>query len=190
MRDTLKDILAGVDREAWIRFVIAVIGLVLAFGMALLSTAFSEGGNMIASMAFASLALVLATAVGGTTVPYLARRVGVGRIRDAFNYEVTKEGVFYIILTVVIAIAALNTGNNLLFLVVAAMLAAVIVSGIASAIVLLSLQVELELPQRLFANQSYLAYIILRNQRRFVPALSIHVKPPEIKQPREKWEWH
>src|SRR5512146_785 len=151
MRDTLKDIFAGVDREAWIRFVIALVGLVLSFAMALLSTAFSERGNMLASMAFASLALILAAVVGVTTVPYLARRVVVSRVRDALNYEVTKEGVFYVILTVIIGVAALNTGNNLLFLVVAAMLAAVLVSGVASAMNLKDVELAVALPCQVYA---------------------------------------
>lgn len=190
MRDTLKDIFAGVDREAWIRFVIAVIGLVLAFGMALLSTAFSEGGNMIASMAFASLALILAAGVGVTTVPYLARRVGVSRIRDAFNYEVTKEGVFYVILTVVIGIAALNTGNNLLFLVVAAMLAAVLVSGVASAMNLKDVDLEVVLPGQVFARRHMLGRLILHVRRRLLPLLSASVMPPKQKGQKVRWVWH
>jgi uncharacterized protein (DUF58 family) len=190
MRDTLKDIFAGVDREAWIRFVIAVVGLVLAFGMALFSTAFSESGNMIASMAFASLALLLAAAVGVTTVPYLARRVGVKRIRDAFSYEVTKEGVFYIILTVIIGIAALNTGNNLLFLVVAAMLAAVLVSGVASAMNLKDVTLEVMLPGQVFAGRHMLGRIILHVHRRLLPLLSASVVPPRQASQKMRWVWH
>lgn len=189
MSSALKSILQRIDRQAWVRFFISIFGLGFAFAAAILSTAAREGGNIITSSILASVALLLAGVVAVTTVPYLAKRVAVRRVREALNYDLTREGIVYLAVTVVIAIAALNTGNNLLFLVVAAMLAAVLVSGIASAVVLLSLEVELELPQRLFAKQSYLAYILLRNHRRFVPALSIHVKPPETKQGREKWEW-
>jgi len=58
------------------------------------------------------------------------------RVRDALNYEVTREGLIYLLLTLLIGVAALNTGNNLLFIVVAAMLAAVLVSGIVSAVMI------------------------------------------------------
>ncbi|HEU5402788.1 MAG TPA: DUF58 domain-containing protein, partial [Terriglobales bacterium] len=190
MRDTLKDIFAGVDREAWIRFVIAVGGLLLSFAMALLSTVFSESGNMLASMAFASVALILAAVVGVTTVPYLARRVVVSRVRDAFNYEVTREGVLYVILTVLIGVAALNTGNNLLFLVVAAMLAAVLVSGVASAMNLKNVELEVVMPRQVFAQRHVLGRMILHVRRRLLPLFSSSVIPP--KQPKEKvrWVWH
>src|SRR5690349_16426964 len=114
MRESLRQIFEGVDREAWLRFTIAVLGLALAFGSALLSTVFAESGNMLATLAFASSALILAGVVGLATVPYLARRVVTSHVRDVFDYDITKEGVFYIVLTLIIGIAALNTGNNLL----------------------------------------------------------------------------
>ena len=189
MSSALRALWQRLDREAWVRFFIAIFGLTLAFTSAILSTAARESGNLITTAVLASLALLLAGVVAVTTVPYLAKRVAVTRVREALSYDVTREGVFYLVLTLVIGIAALNTGNNLLFLVVAAMLSAVLVSGIASAVVLLSLSVELELPLRLFAKQSYLAYIVLHNRRRFVPALSVLVKPPEMKSKAEKWRW-
>ncbi len=190
MRETLKDIFAGVDREAWVRFVIAVIGLGVAFVTALFSTVFSESGNMIVSMVFASLALVTAAVVGVTTVPYLARRVGVSRIRDAFNYEVTGEGVFYVVLTVIIGVAALNTSNNLLFLVVAAMLAAVLVSGVASAMNLKNVELEVALPGQVFAHRHVLGRMILHVRRRFLPLFSSSVVPPKQSKGKVKWVWH
>jgi uncharacterized protein (DUF58 family) len=190
MRDSWNDILAGVEREAWIRFLIAVLGLALAFGMALLSTAFSEAGNMIASMAFASIALIMAAVVGVITVPYLARRVVVTRVRDALDYEITKEGVFYVILTVVIGVAALNTGNNLLFLVVATMLAAVVISGVASVLNLKQVQLEVVLPGQVFAGRHVLARLILHVRRRFLPLFSASVVPPKVPKRKVRWVWH
>ena len=103
-------------------FFIALFGLTLAFASALLSTASREAGDTLATAVFASSALLLAGVVAVSTVPYLARRVMAHRVRDALNYEVTREGLVYLVLTLLIAMAALNTGNNLLFIVVAAML--------------------------------------------------------------------
>jgi uncharacterized protein (DUF58 family) len=178
-----------VEREAWIRFLIAVFGLLIAFAAALLSTAAREAGNLIATAVLASSALLVAGIVGVTTVPYLAKRVAVRRVRDALNYDVTREGGAYLVLTFLIAVAALNTGNNLLFLVVSAMLGAVLVSGVASAIVLMGIELEFELPQHVFANQSYTAVVAVRNRRRFVPAFSISVVPPIQKTNKTKWLW-
>ncbi len=134
--------------EVWVKFLLALVGLGLAFGAALLSTASGEAGNVWASVLLASMALLMAAFVGLVTVPYLARRVALERLRQTFHYEVTKVGVVYVLVTLVIGIAALNTGNNLLYIVVAAMLAAILVSGVVSALVLRGLELDIRLPER------------------------------------------
>ena len=82
--------------EVWVRFLLAIVGLVLAFGAALFSTVSRESGNLWATVLLASTALVLAVVVGLTTVPYLARRVAGAGIRDAFDFDVTKVGIVYV----------------------------------------------------------------------------------------------
>jgi len=188
LRQQFVEALRGVERGAWVRFLIAIFGLALAFASALLSTASREAGDVLATAVFASSALLLAGVVAVTTVPYLARRVVAHRVRDALNYEVTREGLVYLALTLLIGIAALNTGNNLLFIVVAAMLGAVLVSGIVSAIMISGLEIELHLPHHVFAGQSYAGAVLLRN-RRWLPAFSISVVPPIGKAERPVWHW-
>src|SRR5579863_2841169 len=161
--------------EVWVRFLLAIVGLTLAFGAALFSTVSREAGNFWATLVLASAALVLAVIVGLTTVPYLARRVAGARIRDAFDYDVTRVGIVYVAIVMVIGIAALNTGNNLLYIVVAAMLAAILVSGVASALVLRGLELDVRLPEHVFAGRPVVGQILLRNPRRFLPAFSIRV---------------
>ena len=110
--------------QIWVRFLLAIFGLMLAFGAALFSTILGESGNLWGTIVLASAALLLATFVGLTTVPYLARRVVASRVREAMDYDVTRAGLIYILISVVIGIAAINTGNNLLYVVVAALLSA------------------------------------------------------------------
>lgn len=181
MRAVLQKLLSQIDRGAWIRFFVALFGLALAFAAALLSTVAVEAGNTWAAVMLAGGSLILAAVVGITVVPYLARRVVVRRVRDALNYEVTREGLIYMVLVLVIGIAALNTGNNLLFIVVSAMLAAVLVSGVASAIVLLGLDLEVIVPEHLFAGSVAAARLVLRNKNRWVPSFSVSVVPPKQK---------
>jgi hypothetical protein len=69
--------------EVWVRFLLAIAGLVLAFGAAVFSTVTRESGSLWATVIPASVALGLAVIVGVTTVPYLARRIVGGRIRDS-----------------------------------------------------------------------------------------------------------
>src|SRR5881397_3828355 len=82
--------------EVWVRFLLALVGLALAFGAALFSTVSRESGNLWATLILASAALLLAAIVGLTTVPYLARRVAAVCIRDAFDYDVTRVGIIYV----------------------------------------------------------------------------------------------
>src|ERR1022692_2436125 len=174
--------------DVWIKFLLALVGLGLAFGAALFSTALGEAGNLWASVILASVALLMAAFVGLVTVPYLARRGALERLRETFHYEVTKAGVVYVLVTLVIGIAALNTGNNLLYIVVAAMLAAIMVSGVVSALVLRGLELEVRLPEHVFAGRVVMGRIVLRNPRRFLPAFSIRVVPARReKKIRKQW---
>src|SRR5207237_2296174 len=117
-----------------------------------------ESGNLWATLIFASMALLLATIVGLTTVPYLAHRVAASRVRDAFDYDVTAVGIIYVLAVLLIGIAALNTGNNLLYIIVAAMLAAILISGIASSDVLCYHVVILRLPDHVIVDSLFLDF--------------------------------
>ena len=176
-----------IDREAWVRFFIALLGLVFSFAFAILSSSFREDGNVLGTAITASLALLTAGIVGLTTVPYLAKRIVVERLRFNVRYELTREGVGYVIAVLVIGIAALNTGNNLLFIVVAAMLAAVLVSGVASSIVLLGLSLKVVLPEYVFAGKPCIGTITVSNDGR-LPSFSVSVVPERRKQ-RRQWRW-
>ena len=178
--------------EVWLKFLLALLGLGLAFGAALFSTVAGEAGNLWASVILASLALLMAALVGLVTVPYLARRVALERLRESLRYEVTKAGVIYVLATLVIGIAALNTGNNLLYIVVAAMLAAILVSGVVSAIVLRGIELEIRLPEHIFAKRPVMGRVVVKNPRRFLPAFSIRVVPAseeKRKNVRRQWKW-
>src|SRR5580693_4637366 len=174
--------------EVWVRFLLAIVGLVLAFAAALFSTVTREAGSLWGTLILASTALLLAVVVGLTTVPYLARRVTAARLRDAFDYDVTRIGVAYIVTVLLIGIAALNTGNNLLYIIVAAMLAAILVSGVASAVVLRDLELDVRLPEHVFAGRTALGRIVLRNPRRWLPSFSVNVVAIKKESPK-RWRW-
>ena len=174
---------------AWLRFAVAAIGLAFAFGAAVFSTAAREAGNIPATVAMSSLALLIAAAVGIGTVPFLARRLAAKRIREALDFEVTRAGALYVLVVLVVGVAALNTGNNLLYIIVAAMLAAIAVSGIASALCLRDLQLDLKLPDHIFACKDIAATVCVRNPRRWMPSLSISAVPVETAKAQKKWRW-
>jgi ABC-type transport system involved in multi-copper enzyme maturation permease subunit len=152
----IKRALAMIDRPAWIRFLIAIAGLVVAFGTALLSTVFRESGNVVGMAVSAAVALVTAG--------------------------------FYLGIALVVGVAALTSGNNLLFIIIATMLAAILVSGIASARILRGLTLEPSLPKRVFARQPVIAKIALSNTH-LTSSFSVSVVPPKSLEKQKHWRW-
>jgi uncharacterized protein (DUF58 family) len=183
--------LQSTTAEVWVKFLLALVGLGVAFATALFSTVSRDAGNLWATLILASTSLIMATMVGLVTVPYLARRVAVERLRESFDYEVTRAGIVYVLVTIVIGIAALNTGNNLLYIVVAAMLAAILVSGIVSAWVLRYLVLDIRLPEHVFAGRPVAGRIVLHNPRRLLPSFSIRVISTRKKKKKanKEWQW-
>ncbi|MBI2683685.1 MAG: DUF58 domain-containing protein [Acidobacteriales bacterium] len=177
----------GIDHPAWVRFFVGLGGLVLAFTAALFSTVFRQQGNELATAISASVALLTAGFVGLYTVPYLAKRTALEGFREVVDYDITREGLAYLAATLIIGVAALNTNNNLLFIVVSAMLSAVLVSGVASALILRGLRLEITLPGRIFARQSMLARVTLHNRYRMA-SFSVAVVPPKEKR-RKRFYW-
>jgi uncharacterized protein (DUF58 family) len=175
--------------QVWARFLFAIFGLMLAFGAALFSTVSREAGSVWGTVFLASVALLLATFVGLTTVPYLARRVVASRVREAMDYDVTRAGLIYILISVVIGIAAINTGNNLLYVIVAALLSAIMVSGVASAWVLRSLNLDVHLPEHVFAGRPMLARLLLTNTSLWMPSFSVRIVPAKRKSSKDRWRW-
>jgi len=174
---------------AWLRFLLATVGLTIAFGAAIFSSAARDAGNVVATVVLASLSLLLTAAVALGIVPYLVRRVSAGRLRDALDFEVTRAGMFYALIVLLIGIAALNTGNNLLYIIVAAMLAAIAVSGIASSICLRGLELEVKVPDQICAGTDVLATVCVHNPRRWIPSLSISAVPVEKQKQQLRWRW-
>lgn len=83
----------------------------------------------------------------------------VARLRRALDpgrvLRVTPMGRVYLFLTVGIGVGALNTGNNLLYLVLGFMLASIVVSGVLSERVIWDLSVRRILPDGAFAHEPF-----------------------------------
>lgn len=69
-----------------------------------------------------------------------------------YTVRITGSGYIYIIVTTLISVAAINTGNNLLYIVSSLMLALMAVSGAASLFNLLFIDVTLHPPEEIFAG--------------------------------------
>ncbi len=164
-----------IDVPAWKRFGFATLALAVAFLLAVYSEVLAHEGNVVGTAISGSAALLLAGFVAVTAVPYLARRTSIEWLRTTVDYHLTREGAVFIGSIFVISIAALNTGNNLLFLILAAMLASILVSGLVSRAVLSGLELDVLLPDQVFARTPVLARVRLRKLRPGLPSFSVSV---------------
>jgi uncharacterized protein (DUF58 family) len=161
------------DRPSWRSFGIAMGALAMALFLALYSGAAAEEGHLLIAAMSAISALAMAGWVALTVVPALARRTPLNWLNYQIDYKVTPEGVAYIIGIVVIGGAAVNTGNNLMFMVLACLLAGLLISGLLSRIVLGGVDVRLELPEHIFAQRTILAIAELSNTKQMSPSFSV-----------------
>ncbi|HSM13253.1 MAG TPA: DUF58 domain-containing protein [Thermoanaerobaculia bacterium] len=81
--------------------------------------------------------------------------------------RITRVGLWYVLFTVIVGVAATNTGNNALYLVLAGMLALLAVSGVVSRRNLRSLEVELRAPDEVFARRPAALEFLVRNRGRW-----------------------
>jgi len=87
----------------------------------------------------------------------------------------TPAGTRFVFLTLAIGVAAVNTGNNLLYLILGMMLSLIIVSGILSEQSLRKISVDWRFPTRIFAQQAVPVVIRITNGKRFLPSFSFRV---------------
>jgi uncharacterized protein (DUF58 family) len=85
----------------------------------------------------------------------------------------TRDGWWSLFAAVGLGVAAVNTGNNLLYLLSSMLLALVVVSGILSEAVIRRLRLALALPDELVAGQPTLLGATLQNLKRWTPSYSI-----------------
>jgi uncharacterized protein (DUF58 family) len=74
-----------------------------------------------------------------------------------------------------LVLAAVNTGNNLLFMILGCSLAGILISGVLSRAVLTGIELKFDLPEHIFAEQPVLAEVELRNEKQLWPSFSLRV---------------
>jgi uncharacterized protein (DUF58 family) len=89
--------------------------------------------------------------------------------------RITRVGLWFVLFTVIVGIAATNTGNNALYLVLSFMLALLVVSGVVSRWNLRRLEVAVTPPGELFARRPTLVEFTLRHAGRRLPRWLLQV---------------
>jgi uncharacterized protein (DUF58 family) len=164
------------NRQAWRDFFITVFFLGVAFLVALLSSVAADQRNTQLATVAAAVSLVLALLGALYIIPRLARNVRLEILRFAIRTTVTVEGLLFIVFLVVIGFAAWNTGNNLLYLILSAMLAFLIAANLIGRVSLAGVAVQLRFPDHIYAGESASISVTLLNHKRVLPSYSVLVE--------------
>jgi uncharacterized protein (DUF58 family) len=164
------------DRPGVRAFLLAMTALSVALVLALYSGAAARLGNLVLASSTALASLVVAAWVAVTLVPVLAKRTPLRWISYRMEYRVTRQGWIYILGIIIVALAAINTGNNLLFLILACLIASILMSGILSSVTLAGVEMRLQLPQHIFAGQTVRSAVELKNEKLTLPSFSLRVE--------------
>src|SRR5215472_14303062 len=163
------------DRPGWKNFGIAMLALSVALLIALFSAAASQEGRLWLAAVTTAIALAIAAWVAITIVPALAKRTSLRWLAYQVDYRLTREGIIYLGAVFILVLAAVNTGNNLLFLILACTLAGILISGVLSRVVLTGVDLKFDMPEHIFAEQPVLAELELRNEKQTWPSFSLLV---------------
>jgi uncharacterized protein (DUF58 family) len=97
-----------------------------------------------------------------------------------FSFRITREGLLYLAGVLILSLAAINTGNNLLFMVLAALLSTIAVSGIVSRNSLRHILLSMQVPENVFAGEGVSIKLSMTNLKRIFPSFSLRVEDPEL----------
>lgn len=99
------------------------------------------------------------------------------RIREAFEdsmrQQITLLGFVFTITVVLVGVGAFVSGNNLLFLLLAALLSTLLISGFVSRLGLAGLELRIETPDHVVAKRPTLAKVAVRNKKFMTPSFSL-----------------
>ncbi len=91
------------------------------------------------------------------------------------SIRLTPEGTRFLLFTFGIGLAAINTGNNLFYLLLAMMLSLIVISGLLSEHCLRRLEIRRHVPDLIMANEPTTLTLSVSNRHRHLPSFSLRV---------------
>jgi uncharacterized protein (DUF58 family) len=180
MRQKLRKRLADPKhRMMWRNFGSSIGLLTIAMMAALYSSSAARGGRLAPAAISALIALGIAIWVAIHFVPRLASNVEWDWLPFFARYKVTREGWVYFGAVVVVIFAAINTANNLLYMVLSALIAVILLSGVLSGINFRFLRMEARPPATCFAGEPFPISFLVENEKRLFPSFSLHITPDD-----------
>ncbi len=96
-------------------------------------------------------------------------------LESGVRQHITRGGLLFTVTIVVVAFAAFASANNLLFLILASMLATLMVSSLISRLSLAGLELEFLHPEHISAGRKVPGRIVVANQKIWIPSFSIQL---------------
>ena len=91
------------------------------------------------------------------------------------SIRLTSEGTRFLLFTFGIGLAAINTGNNLFYLLLAMMLSLIVISGLLSEHCLRRLEFRRHVPDLIMANEPTTLTLSVTNRNRHLPSFSLRL---------------
>jgi uncharacterized protein (DUF58 family) len=107
-------------------------------------------------------------------------------LRPPKRLETTREGRYFIAITIGVGLAAINTGNNLLYLVFGWLLSTIIASGVLSEMAMRGLRVVRRPPAAVHAGRPFAIDLEVTNTKRRRASYAISVADLEAGRPTDK----
>jgi len=157
----------------WKHFITSIGLLAIAMLAALYSSSAARDGRVWAAGFSALLALGIAVGVGIRFVPRLASHVDWEWLPFFSRYQITREGWIYFGAVTIVLFAAINTANNLLYMVLSALVSVLLLSGFLSAMNFRQLRMIVRVPATCYAKEPFPITIQIVNEKRVFPTFSM-----------------
>ena len=162
--------------KSWRNTILGALVVLSGVGAAFITVVARRSGDWELTRLGAIASLLFAVLIVIFVVPPLARSARAEAVRLDLAFQVTAGGVVFVSVYAVVAFAAWNTGNNLLFLVFSVMTSTLFVAWTAARSSLRDLVVSARFPDHIFSGDPAPVIVTVHNTKRLLPSFSVVVE--------------
>ena len=162
--------------KTWRKTILGTLVVLSGVSAAVLTVVARRAGDWELTRLGAIASLLFALLIVVFVVPPLARSARAEAARLDLGFQVTAGGVVFVSIYTVVAFAAWNTGNNLLFIVFSVLTSTLFVAWTAARASLRDLVVSARFPDHIFAGDPAPVIVTVHNTKRVLPSFSVVVE--------------
>src|SRR5919112_5668054 len=162
--------------KGWRNTVLGTLVVLSGVSAAVITVVARRGGDWELTRLGAIASLLFALLIVIFVVPPLARSARAEATRLDLGIQLTAGGVVFVGIYAVVAFAAWNTGNNLLFLIFSVLTSTLFVAWSAGRSSLRDLAVSARFPDHIFAGDPAPVIVTVNNTKRVLPSFSFVVE--------------